>query len=148
MVRSSAMVRRASTAGAVLLLALAACTHVKLISSYDEPTDKGITAVHAKVDALFTQLDAAPMPTHDAVRPSYEAIHADIASLRLRNEARPSSQLTVKQLDELRATLDTFEQQHEAQKLSRAMLAPARDIVEQACRAILTLELAKKELKD
>lgn len=124
---------------------LAGCT-VTLISSYDEATDKGITALQKSVDGLMSQLDQDPVPDYNAVKKTYDAIRSDLNSLRLRNEARPKNILTVKQLDELKASLDTLEGQHKAGRLNQAMVGPARDILNQTFRAILKLELEKKEL--
>lgn len=124
---------------------LAGCT-VTLISSYDEPTDKGITALQKSVDGLMSQLDQDPVPDYNAVKKTYDAIRSDLNSLRFRNEARPKNILTVKQLDELKASLDTLEGQHKAGRLNQAMVGPARDILNQTFRAILKLELEKKEL--
>lgn len=124
---------------------LAGCT-VTLISSYDEPTDKGITALQKSVDGLMSQLDQDPVPDYNAVKKTYDAIRSDLNSLRLRNEARPKNILTVKQLDELKASLDMLEGQHKAGRLNQAMMGPARDTLNQTFRAILKLELEKKEL--
>jgi hypothetical protein len=126
--------------------ALAACRHVTFVSPYDEATDKGATAIHGQVDALLTQLDRDPVPAYGSLKPSYDAIHADISSLRLRNEARPKNELTVKQIDALESNVSAVEEQHRTGALNQAMVAPARDILNQTFRAILTLELAKKEL--
>jgi hypothetical protein len=131
------------------VVALIACApHVTLISPYDEVTDKNVTAIHQRVDALLTQLDVDPVPSYASVKPTYDGIRADIAELRLRNVARPNNSTTVKQIDELSATLRTFEDQHKGQTLNQAMIAPSRDAFDRAFGAILKLELTKKELKD
>jgi len=124
---------------------LAGCA-VTLISSYDEATDKGITALQKSVDGLMNQLDQDPVPDYIAVKKSYETIWSEFNSLRLRNEARPRNTLTVKMLGELKAQLDILEKNHKDKTLNQAMVRPAQDILNQTFRAILKLELEKKEL--
>ena len=130
---------------ALVAIVLAGCT-VTFISSYDEATDKGITALQKSVDSLMTQLDQNPLPEYNTMKKSYAAIRTDLSSLLLRNEARPKNTLTVKQLDELKAVLDTLEGQHKANTLNQPMLGPSRDILNQTFLALLKLELEKKEL--
>ncbi len=139
------VVRRRGDLLAIVLAAvvLAGCP-VTFISSYDEPTDKGITALEKSVDGLLTQLDSNPVPAYK--KHSYDSIRSDWASLRIRNEARPKNSLTVKQLDNLKSVLDILEAQHQAGTLNQAMLGPTRAAFDQAFRALLKLELEKKEL--
>jgi hypothetical protein len=124
---------------------LAGCA-VNFISSYDEVTDKGITALQKSVDGLMNQLEQEPVPDYDSLKKSYDTIRDDFSSLRFRNEARPKNTLTVKQLDELKAELDKMEKLHKDKKFNQAMVGPTREILNQTLRAILKLELAKKEL--
>ncbi len=148
MVRSQAGTRRVSSAVVAswaAVFALTACRHVTLISPYDEATDKSVTAIHQKVNSLLSQLDVEPVPAYTTVKPAYEGIRADIASLRLRNVARPNNEVTVKQIDELSSVLATFEGQHKGQTLNQAMIAPSRDAFDRTFGAILKLELTKKE---
>lgn len=138
------------SAAQLLALILAAATvtacAVTLISSYDETTDKGITALQKSVDGLLSQLDRTPVPSYAAERQTYDAIRGDLNSLYLRNQARPHNTLAVKQLDELKEQLDILEKQHSAGTLNQAMVGPARDALNQTFRALLKLELEKKEL--
>ncbi len=147
--RSQTLGSRRSLAGLVAVLVaavvLAGCV-VTLISSYDETTDKNLTALQKRVGELLDQLDRTPVPAYDSVKTGYDGIHRDLASLYLRNQARPKNDLTVKQLDELKKALDIFEDQHKKGTLNQAMVAPGRDILNQAFRALLALELATKEL--
>lgn len=130
----------------VLLTAIFAGCTVTFISSYDEATDKGITALQKSVGGLTSQLDQAPVPDYKGLAGSYNAIRGDLSSLHLRNEARPKNTLTVKQLDELKAILDKLEELHKEGKLNQAMVEPTRETLNQTFRALLKLELAKKEL--
>jgi hypothetical protein len=128
------------------MLVLTGCVPITLISSYDETTDKGVTALDKSVNGLLNQLDKDPVPDYDAVKNIYDGIRVDLASLRLRNDARPTNSLTVKQLDIVKTQLDILENQHKIKKLNQAMMGPLRSIFQQTFGAILKLELEKKEL--
>src|SRR5690349_8846750 len=68
-------------AGAALVVGCA----VTLVSSYDESTDKGVSALQTKADALMTQLDQEHVPAYTAVKPSYDGVRSDLGSLQFRN---------------------------------------------------------------
>jgi len=129
-----------------VLLASSACGHVTLISPYDETTDKGVTALEKSISGLLDQLDHDPVPDYASLSGTYDSVFSDLASLRLRNDARPKNTQTVGQLDALRKSLTDLRQLHQQGKLNHVMVGPTRDILEQNVRAILTLELQKKEL--
>jgi hypothetical protein len=130
----------------VALLGAPACAHVTLISPYDEATDQGVTALERSISGLLTQLDQNPVPAYSTVAATWDGVFSDLGSLRFRNEARPKNQQTIAQLEELRLGLEKLRQSHQQDKLVQPMLGPARESLEQTLRAILKLELAKKEL--
>lgn len=130
----------------VALSCFAGCTHITLISPYDQDTDKAVTAVGKKIDALMTKLDTDPVPAYDSVKNDYDDLRADVAALRLRNAARPNNSLTVQQVDHLAAALKDVEQQHKASRLNQAMVPVMRGQLDEIVGAILKLELTKKEL--
>jgi hypothetical protein len=119
---------------------------VAFISSYDESTDKGVSALQTSIDSLMRQLDQDPVPDYGAVKKNYDTIRVDLGSLRFRNEARPNNTITVKQLDILKGQLDTLENQHKNRTLNQVMVGPAQEALDRTMSAILKLELAKKEL--
>ena len=133
-----------STVG--LLSVLAGCS-VTLISHYDEVTDHGVTALKKRVDGLFRQLAADPVPDYQAVKPVYDEIDIDLAALRLRNELRPKNEITVQQLELLEKNVDLLRQLHKDGAINHAALAPAQATFDQSFRAILKLELEKKSLR-
>lgn len=124
---------------------LAACA-VTLISSYDPDTDKGITDLQKSVDALMKQLAQDPVPDYGAIKKSYDTVWGECNALYFRNEARPNNTITVQQLDKFKQQLDILEKLQKEKKLNSAMVGPARDSLNQTLRAMLKLELEKKEL--
>lgn len=140
--------RNRSAIAIVGLIALlcAACGTVTVISSYDEATDQGVTALHRSVSGLLDQLDQPSVPDYAANKKTYDSVRSDLAALRLRNDLRPKNSLAVKQLALLADQLGTLEGQHKAGTLNQPMIQPARDALDQTFRAILKLELEKKAL--
>lgn len=129
----------------LLAVLLAGCA-VTLVSSYDATTDQEVTALQKSVAALLNELDQNPVPAFAVTKAQYDSIFIDLHSLYIRNEARPENTLTVRQLDALKAELTTLEKEHQQNELNEAMLGPARESLDQTFRAILKLELEKKEL--
>jgi hypothetical protein len=126
--------------------ALVAGCAVTLISTYDESTDKGVSALQTKADALMTQLDQEHVPAYTAVKSSYDGVRSDLGSLQFRNEARPKNSLTIRQLGELKTQLDTLEALHSTGRLNQPAAEIAKRTIDQTLGAILRLELEKKEL--
>ena len=131
----------------LLAPALVSCGPYVFVSAYDEKTDEGITALQKEVDALLDALNTTPVPDYKATQPSYDSIRANLATLRTRNELRTKNSLTLAQLKEFADAFAILEGQHQKGTLNQAMVAPARDSLDQICRALLKLELEKKEPK-
>lgn len=139
--------------GWALLLLLAfvfatGCTKVQLISPYDEITDRMVTALHQSTSEVLDELEAAPTPGYAAMSKRYSGLKRELRAVQLRNEARPKNRLTIEQLQRLKANLELLEKTHKEGQLAPVMVQPMRDAFDQTFRAILTLELAKKELNE
>lgn len=147
---SSALLRARQQFLTIFLVAtvLGGCA-VTLISRYDETTDKDVSALQKTVNGLLTQLERAKeLPSHESTQSTYDGIATDLAAIQLRNDARSRNQLTIDQLALLKKNLDAFEDLHKQGLLNKAMIKPQRSILDQTFRAILTLELKKKELDE
>jgi hypothetical protein len=133
--------------GAVAL-ACAGCLRVQYISPYDETTDRMVTALHQSTSEVLDELEASPTPGYAAMSKRYAGLKGELRAVQLRNEARPKNRLTIEQLQRLKANLELLEKTHKDGQLSQVMVQPMRDAFDQTFRAILTLELAKKELNE
>lgn len=129
----------------LLLLALAAgCTEVRLISPYDEATDRGTTELHRKLETLLVALETAEAEERTFIfNRLYPEVLVDLRALRIRAGARPQNELQMQQFDELERQLTLFGDAY------REGMAPDeidlfRTGFDRTLRAILTLELAKK----
>ena len=105
----------------------------------------GVTNLQKKVDSALDQLGKSPMPDYASLQPTYADINADLGALYSRNTLREKNSFTLNQLGNLTNELKTLEDQHHAATLNAAMLGPMRDSLDQTFRAILKLEITKKE---
>jgi hypothetical protein len=139
---------------AILLLCmsafLAACT-VKLISSYDEQTDKNVTDLQRKLEAFFVKLDglqALPDCTYEKNKEFYDQAKVDVSAIQVRAAAIPQNEITSEQVTLLGKNLETLEKLHKGKGDKRCIspdeLKPLRNAFTASFTAILKLELAKK----
>jgi len=140
-----------------VLLILSGCS-VKLISSYDEATDKAVTALQRKVETFLVALESQeglPECVYDNHKKFYEEAKVDISAIRVRAEAIPKNEITIKQVALLSNSLNLLEQLHQLKKklsneqgklicISKEEIAPLRTAFNASFTAILKLELAKK----
>lgn len=142
---------RIEAAWALPLLAfvlVTGCTKVQLISPYDETTDRMVTALHQSTSEVLDELEAAPTPGYAAMSKRYAGLKRELRAMQLRNEARPKNKLTIAQLQELKINLDKLEKTHKDGLMAAVMVQPMRDAFDRTFRALLTLELVKKELNE
>jgi hypothetical protein len=160
--------RYGSSVGAVVLVCLLAGCRVALISDYDATTDQWITELQQTIDAhlstlesLSTVEDSSSMERCQPERfaDTFRNIDARLRSLILRNEVRAKNTLTVEQLKLLQSSIGKLQQQQIARYaqaetsnnadgcLTSAQVQVNRNILEQHIRAVLKLELSKRDLR-
>lgn len=150
---------RLFVAGAAAML-LAGCA-VSLVSDYDPETDQGVSALQYEVTEHLTTLDLlAAGPNGRPVTPdckyeNFAAVYAQFAArahvLKVRSEVRPKNELTTTQLGLLEQNLGeglaTTHREADGGCLSHGAIVVARETMDQMFRAILKLELAKKQFR-
>lgn len=125
---------------------LSGCT-VKLISSYDETTDRTVTALQRKTEAhLFTleTVEGLPECTYDHHKPFYDEARVDISAITVRAAAIPKNEITTKETILLSNNLENFEKLHKIACLSKDQITLLRTHFNSSFTAILKLELAKR----
>jgi len=159
--------RCCSRVGAVVLLCLLAGCQVALISDYDATTDQWITELQQIIDAHLSTLESLSVQDSSSIErcqparfaDTYRNIDARLRSLILRNEVRAKNTLTVEQLRLLQSSIGKLRQQQAARYselgtrgdsqgcLSSEQIQINREILEQHIRAVLKLELSKRDLR-
>jgi hypothetical protein len=160
--------RCCSRVGAVVLVCVLAGCRLALISDYDATTDQWITELQQTIDAHLSTLESLSTDEDSAAiercqpgrfADTFRNIDARLRSLILRNEVRAKNTLTVEQLRLLQSSIDKLQQQQiaryaEAERsnnaagcLSSEQVQVNREILEQHLRAVLKLELSKRDFR-
>lgn len=133
---------------AVLALVSLACA-LRLVSDYDESTDRNLTALQGEVDSFLRRISRPPAPacTHGQNSSFYDRSYSTVSTLIVRNRARPKNEITVQQLELLDSSLVTLERLHRLKGdvcMTPTETAPLRANFQTSFTAILRLELAKR----
>jgi hypothetical protein len=134
------------TAVVVLAATTAGCT-IKLISDYDETTDKAVTQLQRKVDGFLVDMQrkaGTPEAAYARNAQFYDEARVDVDAIRVRVQAIPKNDITVQQITLIQDSLEKLEQLHKLGFSSPEEIAPLRTAFDTSFTAILKLELAKK----
>jgi PBP1b-binding outer membrane lipoprotein LpoB len=149
MKQTSSLSRLRPTLGVVVLalaLAVSGCS-IKLISSYDETTDKTVTALQKKTEAHLVALEAVeglPECKYEKHKQFYDEAKVDVSAIAVRAAAIPKNDITTEQTVLLSSSLDNLEKLHKIACLSKDQIKPLRTQFNSSFTAILKLELAKR----
>lgn len=130
----------------IVSLSVSACT-LKLVSSYDEVTDKAVTDLQRKVETFLVTLGAEqgrPACAYSNYQTFYREAEVDVSAIRVRAAAIPQNELTVEQLRLLDDSLDKLKRLHQIACPSAEQLKALQTAFNASFTAILKLELAKK----
>ena len=120
---------------------------VKLISNYDETTDKAITALHKKTEMHLVGLEVIedlPECKYENQKKFYEEVKVDVSAIAVRAAAISKNEITVDQTTLLSKSLESLESLHKIACLSKNQIAPLRTQFNTIFTAILKLEIAKR----
>ncbi|MDP1895492.1 MAG: hypothetical protein Q8K87_15340 [Hydrogenophaga sp.] len=130
----------------VFIFSLSGCS-IKLISSYDETTDKAVTALQKKTEAHLVALEAIeglPECKYEKQNKFYDEAKVDISAIAVRAAAIPKNEITTEQTILLSNSLNSLETLHKIACLSKDQITPLRTLFNSSFTAILKLELAKR----
>ena len=125
---------------------LLGCT-VKLISDYDEKTDKSITELQRQLETFFVNLESligTEQAKYENHRDFYKEARVDISAIKLRASALPKNEFTLNQVDLLEKNIGLLEEIHKEGIEAIEVVQFIRDDFNTALSNILKLELAKK----
>ncbi|WP_374564958.1 hypothetical protein [Nitrosomonas sp.] len=130
----------------ILVVVLTGCT-VKLISSYDEATDRAVTDLQRKTEAHLVVLESVeglPECTFDHHKQFYDEAKVDVSAITVRAAAIPKNDITTQQTALLASNFDNLEKLHRIACLSKDQITLVRSHFNTSFTAILKLELAKR----
>jgi hypothetical protein len=133
---------------AVCFLALlAGC---QLQAPYDPIVDQQTSQLQQDTDTLLAEIGrgiGTPGATYSFYEQSYDTLKAHIVALKTRAEIEPKNDQTVQEITLLQSNVDLLIQIHQ-NGISAYDLQPIQDSMDRIFRAILKLELAKKEFRN
>lgn len=130
----------------MLASGLTGCT-VKLISDYDETTDRAVSALQRKTESHLVTLENVenlPDCVYDKHKQFYDDAKIDVSAITVRAAAIPKNNITTKETQLLLDSLEKLERLHKISCLSKDQIALLRSHFNTSYTAILKLELAKR----
>lgn len=131
----------------MLALCLCSCTSIRLISAYDEITDKNISALQEKVSGFFVEIKEV-IGTEQAQYKHYNSFYRDVKTalegLQIRANAIDKNELVQQQLVLLAQQLADLETLHKKGFNNTAVLQSAQEACNRSFTAIIRLQLALK----
>jgi hypothetical protein len=142
--------RHAVMIGLSLLLMAAPGCKVKLISDYDDITDRSATELQKKVEGFVHKMVASAGTTEGVYSRNaafYDDARTDLSAIRVRASAMDKNNLTLQELDLIQSNLTDLEKLHQLggdQGLRKVVADPALAALNTQFTALIKLELAKK----
>lgn len=130
-----------------LLVIISSCTSIRLISEYDEITDKAVTALQEKVSKFFVTMEGevgTPQAGYDNYKAFYQDIKVDLRTLKIRADAIDKNQIVQSQVAELTKMTDNLEKIHQIGLSSVAQVKALEQPFNSAFTAIIKLQLGLK----
>ena len=128
-----------------VVFALVGCT-VRLISDYDENTDRGAGEFQKSVETFLVKIESQGRgagPLTDAEKDFFQKAVVDLSALSVRASAIPKNEITVKMIANLTDSLETL-QQLVPLGITNEQVKPIRSALNISTAAIIKLELEKK----
>ena len=132
------------------VLILAACGPIQLIAPYDERIDNGVTELQKSTTTFFVQIERQKGSDKNDYQNHvkfYDESKVSTKSLLIRAGATAQNEKTEGQIDLLMQKYNKLEEQHKKFGLKIDTIPTLESSFNQIFRSILTLEVAKKELK-
>ncbi|MBO0612232.1 hypothetical protein [Thiothrix fructosivorans] len=130
----------------IIFVNLTGCA-VSLISSYDEQTDKAVTALQKKTEEHFVLLDSVaglPECKYEKHKEFYNKTKVDVSGIKVRVAAIPDNKITIDQTELLSRSFNDLESLHKISCLSKDQIKILSIQFNTSFTSILKLELAKR----
>lgn len=131
----------------LLSILISSCTSVRLISEYDEITDKAVTALQEKVSRFFVKIESevgTDQAEYENYKQFYQDTKVDLKTLKVRADAIDKNNIVQDQIAELTKMIDNLERLHKAGFASVELIEPLEQPFNSAFTAIIKLQLGLK----
>ncbi len=130
-----------------LLILVTSCSSIRLISEYDEITDKAVTAFQEKVSKTFVKLESevgTDQVKYENYKQFYQEAKVDLNTLKIRADAIDKNKIVQEQIVELTKMLDNLEKLHKTGFSSIDQIKPLKQPFNSAFTAIIKLQMGLK----
>ncbi|MEI6265465.1 MAG: hypothetical protein WCP74_10175 [Sphingobacteriia bacterium] len=131
----------------VLLTLVTSCTSVRLVSEYDEITDKAVIALQKKVSTTFVKLEndiGTDKAKYENYKGFYQNAKVDLNTLKVRADAIDKNNIVQDQIAALTSMLDNLEKLHKIGFSSVDQITPLKQPFNSAFTAIIKFQMALK----
>jgi len=135
----------------LLILTLLSCAPIQLIAPYDERIENGIKELQKNTTEFFVKIERQGGSNKNDYKNHvkfYDNSKVSTKSLLIRAGATAQNEKTEGQITSLMDKYKSLEEQHKKIGLTLNTIPSLESSFDQIFRAILTLEVAKKELID
>ena len=134
----------------ILLIGVLGCAPIQLIAPYDQKTDESVTNLQKMTAQFLTQIERQRGSSPEDYRNQtkfYDDAKVMLSGILVRAQALTKNIKTVQQIEILQQQFQKLEQDHKTIGISQAAVPQLERAFNRTFTAILTLEVAKKELK-
>ena len=134
----------------VLIAAIQGCSSIKLISDYDETTDKLTTEIQQKVSEVFVKIErnlGTTKAEYSSFTDQYDDIRVLVNTLEVRANSIEKNKIVQDQVKEIISMLDNLEKLHKLKFNDVRELTSLKDGFNRAFSAIIKLQTGLKRGK-
>lgn len=131
----------------MLIVLLTSCSTIRLISEYDEITDKAVTSLQEKVSGFFVKMESdigTKQASYENYKMFYQEAKVDLSTLKIRADAIDKNKIVQNQIVELTSMLGNLEKLHKMGFSSLEQIKPLEQPFNSAFTAIIKLQLGLK----
>jgi hypothetical protein len=134
----------------VLALGMLGCSAIQFIAPYDQKIDDGVTNLQKMTAEFLTKIERQGGSTPDDYTNHakfYDDATVVLSGIHVRASAIPHNAITTQQLELLRTQFQNLEEDHQKIGIEQGGVPLLESAFNRTFRAILELEIAKKEPK-
>ncbi len=138
---------RKLTVIALMLITITSCQSIRLISEYDDITDKKVTELQEKSSEHFAKLErtiGTDESNYQHYVSFYDKAKADISTLKIRANAIEKNDIVIKQLVFVEDNMMILEELHKIGFKQSSEITPIKNAFNSAFTAIIKLQMALK----
>lgn len=131
----------------IAMMLIQSCTSIRLISDYDEITDKTVTQVQEKVSDYFVTLErtvGTEEGNYENFIEAFDNIKVDLNTLGVRAAAFDKNRIVQEHVKELNNMISNLEKLHKLGFTTYDQIEPLKQPFNTAFTAIIKLQLALK----